>query len=47
MRIRHLQIRETDWQASVDKAYAVMDDWREKLDDIDDDKLNSPVNDPI
>ena len=36
---------ETDWQVTVDRAYAVMDDWREKLNNIDDDKLNSPVND--
>jgi uncharacterized damage-inducible protein DinB len=37
--------RETDWQATVDKAFAVMEDWRQKLNDIGDDKLHSPVND--
>jgi len=36
---------ETDWQATVDKAFAVMDDWRQKLNEIGDDKLHSPVND--
>jgi len=36
---------ETNWQATVDKAFAVMEDWRQKLNDIGDDKLHSPVND--
>lgn len=35
---------ETDWTATVDKLYAVMDEWRAKLAGIDDDKLNSAVN---
>jgi uncharacterized damage-inducible protein DinB len=36
---------ETDWQATLEKLNAVMDEWREKLESIDDAKLESPVND--
>lgn len=36
---------ESDWKATCEKLYAVMDEWREILDEITDDKLNSPVND--
>jgi uncharacterized damage-inducible protein DinB len=35
---------ETDWQATLEKLNAVMDEWREKLESIDDTKLESPVN---
>jgi len=35
---------ETDWQATREKLKAVMDEWREKLSAIDDEKLQSPVN---
>lgn len=35
---------ETDWQATCDRFYAVMDEWRKKLNKIDDAKLESPVN---
>jgi len=36
---------ETDWQATVDKLYNVLDEWREKLTDVQEDKLDTPVND--
>ena len=36
---------EADWQAACEKLFAVMDEWREILDEITDEKLNSPVND--
>ena len=36
---------ETDWQATCEKLYALMDEWRDKLNSITDEKLNSPVND--
>src|SRR5580765_1363462 len=35
---------ESDWDAACQKLFAVMDEWREKLDAITDEKLNSPVN---
>ena len=35
---------ETDWQAALVKLYSVLDEWRENLVDIKDDKLNSKVN---
>lgn len=35
---------ETDWQATLEKLWAVMDEWRAKLETIDDKKLESPVN---
>ena len=35
---------ETDWQATLEKLDAVMDEWRAKLDAITDEKLESPVN---
>jgi uncharacterized damage-inducible protein DinB len=35
---------ETDWEAALKKLNAVMDEWREKLEAIDEDKLTSPVN---
>ena len=35
---------QTDWQATLDKLHAVMDEWRSKLDTITDEKLESPVN---
>jgi uncharacterized damage-inducible protein DinB len=35
---------ETDWQATLSKLDAVMQEWREKLKTIDDEKLESPVN---
>jgi uncharacterized damage-inducible protein DinB len=35
---------ETDWQATLDKLDAVMDEWRAKLEAITDEKLESPVN---
>jgi len=35
---------EIDWQATLDKLTAVMDEWREKLEAITDEKLESPVN---
>lgn len=35
---------ETDWQATLEKLNAVMDEWRAKLETIDDEKLESPVN---
>lgn len=36
---------EADWQAACEKLFAVMDEWREILEEITDEKLNSPVND--
>src|SRR4030095_170679 len=36
---------ESDWHATCQKLFAVMDEWREKLNEITNDKLNSPVND--
>ena len=36
--------RETDWQATVAKLDAVMNEWRANLGVIDDQKLDSPVN---
>ena len=36
---------EADWQATCEKLFAVMDEWREKLNEITDEKLNSQVND--
>jgi len=35
---------QTDWQATLDKLDAVMDEWRSKLEAIPDEKLESPVN---
>ena len=35
---------ETDWQATCEKLYAVIDEWREKLNTITDEKLASPVS---
>jgi uncharacterized damage-inducible protein DinB len=35
---------ETDWPATLEKLWAVMDEWRAKLETIDDAKLESPVN---
>ena len=35
----------SDWQATIEKLFAVMDEWREILNEITDEKLNSPVND--
>jgi uncharacterized damage-inducible protein DinB len=35
---------ETDWQATLNKLYSVIDEWRGKLADIDEDKLSTPVN---
>jgi len=35
---------ETDWQATLGKLNAVMDEWRAKLDTITEEKLESPVN---
>ena len=34
----------TDWNATLQKLDAVMDEWRQNLETIDDDKLSSPVN---
>ena len=34
-----------DWQATSEKLYAVMDEWREQLDSATDERLTSPVND--
>jgi uncharacterized damage-inducible protein DinB len=36
---------ESDWKRTCKKLYAVMDEWLEILDEITDEKLNSPVND--
>lgn len=33
-----------DWQATIAKLDSVMQEWRQKLQDIDDAKLDSPVN---
>ena len=35
---------ETDWDATLTKLYAVMDEWRAKLSDITPEKLTSAVN---
>ena len=35
---------QTDWQATLDKLDAVMDEWGSKLEAIPDEKLESPVN---
>ena len=35
---------ETDWQKTLETLDAVMDEWREILNDIPDEKLGSPVN---
>jgi uncharacterized damage-inducible protein DinB len=35
---------EPDWQATLEKLYAVMDEWRGHLGSIQDEKLLSPVN---
>lgn len=35
---------ESDWERTIEKLWAVMDKWREKLAGIDDEKLDSPVN---
>ena len=35
---------ETDWQETLNKLDSVMDEWREKLESITDEKLESPVN---
>ncbi|MEP7075015.1 MAG: DinB family protein [Acidobacteriota bacterium] len=35
---------ETDWQATIAKMNSVMKEWRDKLGLIDDQKLDSPVN---
>jgi uncharacterized damage-inducible protein DinB len=34
----------SDWAETLSKLYAVMDEWREKLTDIEQEKLDSPVN---
>ena len=36
---------EADWKATCENLYAVMDAWREILDEITEEKLASPVND--
>jgi len=36
---------EHDWHATCQKLFAVMDEWRNELNEITDQKLNSPVND--
>ncbi len=36
---------ETDWQKTLENLYAVMDQWRETLNEIIDETLASPVND--
>ncbi len=36
---------ESDWQTTCEKLFAVMDEWREILDEITEEKLASPVND--
>jgi len=36
---------ETDWQKTLEKLDAVMEEWRAKLKTITDEKLESPVND--
>lgn len=36
---------ESDWKATCEKLFAVMDEWREILDEITDENLNSPVSD--
>lgn len=38
------QSDESDWDATIQKLDAVMKEWREKLESIDDKKLESPVN---
>jgi uncharacterized damage-inducible protein DinB len=35
---------ETDWQKTLEKLWEVMDEWRNKLASITDEKLESPVN---
>jgi uncharacterized damage-inducible protein DinB len=35
---------EADWQAAVEKLFAVMDFWKETLADITEEKLNEPVS---
>ena len=35
---------ETDWQVTLEKLNAVMDEWRSKLEAITNEKLESPVN---
>lgn len=35
---------ETDWDRTLEKLWAVMDEWREKLSQISDEKLASHVN---
>ena len=35
---------ETDWQMTLEKLNAVMDEWRANLETITDEKLESPVN---
>ncbi len=36
--------KENDWQKTLERLWTVMDEWREKLDIITDEKLESPVN---
>ena len=36
---------ESDWQATLDHLWAVLDEWRSNLETISDDKLESTVND--
>lgn len=38
------QSSETDWNKTLEKLWEVMDEWREKLEAITDDKLASPIN---
>jgi uncharacterized damage-inducible protein DinB len=35
---------ETEWQATLEMLYAIMEEWRAKLEAITDEKLESPVN---
>ena len=36
---------ESDWHETCQRLFAVMDEWRQTLEEITDEKLNSPVND--
>ena len=35
---------ETDWTIRLDRLYEVLDEWREKLKEMEEQKLSSPVN---
>ena len=36
---------ESDWKATCEKLFAVMDEWRAELKNVTEEKLSSPVND--